>query len=121
MGIIERAFTRDTRTQVIGTLRKMQVTLDAEATGRERPTIDRSTEYELCLQISVPFWANKAQFHSARDAALRQLANTLYEDALAEVHRLRVCIHSGDALGALECAGRIEKLSLATDREQRHD
>ena len=113
MGILEKAFTRDTRKQVIGTLRHMEVTIASEATGRERPTIDRSTEFELRLQIVVPFWANQAQFEGTRRVALRYMAFELYGDTLTELSRLRLCIESGDALGALECARRIEALSLS--------
>lgn len=114
MGILEKAFTHDTRQQVIATLRPMTVSMTSEATGCERPTLDRSTQYELRLLIAVPFWANKAQFYHARDAAMRFLATELYRDALAELPRLRLCIESGDARGALECADRIERLSLSS-------
>ena len=117
MGILERAFTRRTERVMLPTLRPMEVTMTTQATGTVRGIIDRRDEFELRLQIAVPFWANKAQFSDARLAAMRHLAKALYEDALREVSRLRLCIHSGDAIGALECADRIERLSLAPNRD----
>ena len=117
MGILEKTFTKRTERGMLPTLRPMEVNLTSNATGETRPNIDRSDEFELRLHIVVPFWANKAQFHNARNAAMKVLATTLYEDALREVSRLRLCIHSGDALGALDCADRIEGLSLATHQD----
>lgn len=87
----------------------MSLRWDQRDTGsRKDYTTDRNKEWEVRLTLAQNYWANDVQREHMEKAAIRCLAATLYEDVLRELPTLRLCIESGDKIGALLAADRIE-------------
>ena len=107
MSFRSRINVKETGYLAPGRVRKAVTTFDCEATGRTRPEIDRHAEYAVSLGVSTTIWANNVQLPHARDAAIRMLAQELYQDVHAPAHRLLSCLYSEDIEGAIECASEI--------------
>ena len=110
MNIWDSLMERSTGTQGRPTLRdKVQIREFCEPTGDIRPyQTDSNEEYLLRLAIEVTFWANKAQYSSARKIAERHLAHVLYGGALAKIAALRSAISDGDRDAAMAACSDLE-------------
>lgn len=68
--------------------------IDCKTTGRERDGFQE--EWELSANLSVCFWANRAQYQRARGIAEQALVAFLYAEILGDLAQLRLHVSDGD-------------------------
>ena len=110
MNIWDSLMERTTGMRISPTLRdKVSLRELCEPTGGIRPhQTDSNEEYLLRLAVEVTFWANKAQYGSARKIAEKHLAHVLYGGALAKIATLRSAISDGDRDAAMAACEDLE-------------
>jgi len=109
MSILTELVTQNTGLRRFDTFKKPLLTLDCDETGNYRyHTIDANTEFLLKGTLCVPFWANSAQYNTARKAAVEVLVSRLYAEVFAILPELRLAISDGDREAALKLCGELE-------------
>lgn len=87
------------------------ISVTSGETGRIREyEIDANQEWFLEAKVSVTFWANKAQYQTAREIAERALMAELYSDVLVELRLARLAISDGNKIEAFKVIDRIQKI-----------
>lgn len=111
MNIVERYSEIDRTGQVRP--RRTQVNLRVEKTGDTMPSpvpsFDHQSEYIMRLRVGRNFWANDAQFESARQQNMKALMHELYKDALGHIAEIRSSLMEDDFERALVACGELEK------------
>lgn len=107
MSIFDNAETAPTGHRVIG---RTRAPMTSEPTGEIKPhTLNANEEWELRLTFVQRFWANRVQRPRVEAMAREAMAAAVFADVLRELPHLRLCIESGDTLGAHEAVDRIER------------
>jgi hypothetical protein len=89
----------------------------AEAATRETGNVlpyqlDSNREYELIAKVGVTFWANDAQYESARRIAEKHLAAVLYGDFLSLIDECAHAVSDGDEGDALAACCKMRDMIL---------
>jgi hypothetical protein len=87
------------------------ISVTSGETGRIRDhEIDANQEWFLEAKVAVTFWANKAQYQTAREIAEKALMAELYSDVLVELRMARLAISNGDKIEAFKVIDRIQNI-----------
>lgn len=87
----------------------VQLSVAVDETGGVIPAgLATQDEYVVRLRINTTFWANKAQYSSARKAAQTMMLHTLYADILAQISVLRSAAMNDDTDLLLRTCSKIE-------------
>ena len=109
MKILEQLQTKPTGYARYDEFESPTLAMTYEPTGNVRPyQLDANEEWCLFGNISITFWANKAQFEEATKLAKRALVARLYGDILVELPELRLALSDGDKRRAFAVCDRIE-------------
>lgn len=100
------------------------VSIGTCATGNVNPyELSGNEEYRMEARIAVKFWANKAEFHDAKDIALRTLYAGIYAEVLQFLPRLRLAISDGSKADAFRICDLMESVMRKPEHksEASHD
>lgn len=75
---------------------RLAVSLDTTETGRIRPERCVQVEHELCLRLSVRFWANTAEKYEAHRNAESAIKDFLYRDVVGQLAQIRAMLDHSD-------------------------